>query len=125
MSANDDTFKTPFYALSAPHRHSYLADNSPRSHDAPLSNCPVRKNGHVPANEAILLDCDAATDQQPLAPVAHRRIHWRSQPVKLDVWPDDCAIANRDLACILHITPRLNDHIVAEMDVVAIFACKG
>lgn len=85
----------------------------------------MRKDDGIAANEDVVFDCDRAAGEQALAAFARGWVDAGGVAVEAHVWADYGAISDNHFAGILHVAASAYDHVVAEVDVVAVVAVEG
>jgi len=103
---------------------TYPCHDRAGSHDGSFADGAVWEDDRVATNEDVVFNYDCAARERALASLSRCSVNARCVAVEFDVRANDDAVANDDLAWILHVAACAYDGVVAEADVVAIVAVE-
>ena len=104
---------------------TYLCDDRACANDGSFADDAVREDDRVAADEDVVFNYDRAAGEHALTALARGRVDAGGVAVEADIWTDNGAVTDDDIAGILHVAACADDHVVAQVDVVAVVAVEG
>ena len=98
---------------------------APSAYSTALTDTHTRKNGHIAANPAVLFDDNVSTECRSAAALTTSGVDGVGGTDELDVGAEDTSIADGDRAGVRDTAVGANEHIISNVNVVAIIAMEG